>query len=118
MSSASRLAILKTLSPCSATCWLNEGPGQYPISDSGVVHHCKIGRRMSALGHQATSGGRRAILLHSRKRTSRPLAFMSTRPSVMGRMKSKSPYDRHVAELTVLSVVSAEAATPCCQRER
>ena len=30
----------------------------------------------------------------------------------------KSPYDRHVAELTLLSVVSAEAATLCCQTER
>jgi hypothetical protein len=30
----------------------------------------------------------------------------------------KSPNDRHVAELALLSLVSAEAATLCCQRER
>jgi hypothetical protein len=43
---------------------------------------------------------------------------MSTRPSVMGPMKSSPPCDRHVAELTLLSVVDAEAATSCYQRER
>jgi hypothetical protein len=42
-------------------------------------------------------------------------AFMSPRPSVMGPM---SPSDRHAAELTLLSVVGAEAATLCCLRER
>ena len=46
------------------------------------------------------------------------LDVMSTRPSVMGRIRSSPPNDRHVAELTLLSVVSAEAATLCCQRER
>ncbi len=45
-------------------------------------------------------------------------AEMSTRPSVMGRVKSSPPSDRHVAELALLSVVGAEAATQCCQRER
>jgi hypothetical protein len=30
----------------------------------------------------------------------------------------KSPRDRHAAELTLLSVVGAEAATLCCQKER
>jgi hypothetical protein len=40
--------------------------------------------------------------------------FMSTRPSVMGPMRSSPPCDRHAAELTLLSVVDAEAATPCC----
>src|SRR5262249_48962980 len=30
--------------------------------------------------------------------------FISTRPSVMGRMRSSPPNDRHVAELTLLSV--------------
>ena len=44
--------------------------------------------------------------------------FVSTRPSVMGRMRSSPPNDRHVAELALLSVVSAEAATLCCQTER
>jgi hypothetical protein len=44
--------------------------------------------------------------------------FMSTRPSVMGRVRLSPPNDRHVAELTLLSVVSAEAATLCCQTER
>jgi hypothetical protein len=39
-------------------------------------------------------------------------------PFCNGPDEVKSPYDRHVAELTLLSVVSAEAATPCCQRER
>ena len=29
-----------------------------------------------------------------------------------------APSDRRVAELTLLSVVDAEAATLCCQRER
>ena len=43
---------------------------------------------------------------------------MSTRPSVMGRMRSSPLSDRHVAELALLSVVSAEAATLCYQRER
>ena len=28
------------------------------------------------------------------------------------------PSDRHAAELTLLSVVGAEAATLCCQKER
>src|SRR6476659_7128319 len=41
-------------------------------------------------------------------------AFMSTRPSVMGPMRSSPPCDRHAAELTLLSVVDAEAATLCC----
>jgi hypothetical protein len=40
--------------------------------------------------------------------------FMSTRPSVMGPVMSSLPSDRHVAELTLLSVVGAEAATLCC----
>jgi hypothetical protein len=39
---------------------------------------------------------------------------MSTRPSVMGPMRSSPPCDRHAAELTLLSVVDAEAATLCC----
>jgi hypothetical protein len=39
-------------------------------------------------------------------------------PFCNGPDEVKSPYDRHVAELTLLSVVSAEAATPCCRRER
>jgi hypothetical protein len=39
-------------------------------------------------------------------------------PSVMGPMRSSPPSDRHAAELTLLSVVGAEAATLCCQRER
>jgi hypothetical protein len=39
---------------------------------------------------------------------------MSTRPSVMGPMRSSPPIDRHAAELTLLSVVGAEAATLCC----
>ena len=37
-----------------------------------------------------------------------------TRPSVMGPMRSSPPCDRHAAELTLLSVVDAEAATLCC----
>ena len=41
-----------------------------------------------------------------------------TRPSVMGPVMSSLPDDRHAAELTLLSVVGAEAATLCCQRER
>ena len=45
-------------------------------------------------------------------------AFMSTRPSVMGPMRSSPPGDRHAAELALLSVVSAEAATLCHLRER
>ena len=44
----------------------------------------------------------------------RPNRFMSTRPSVMGPMRSSPPCDRHAAELTLLSVVDAEAATLCC----
>ena len=44
--------------------------------------------------------------------------FMSTRPSVMGPVMSSLPSDRHAAELTLLSVVGAEAATLCCQKER
>jgi len=40
--------------------------------------------------------------------------IMSTRPSVMGPMRSSPPCDRHAAELTLLSVVDAEAATLCC----
>jgi len=39
-------------------------------------------------------------------------------PFCNGPDEVKSPYVRHVAELTLLSVVSAEAATLCCQRER
>jgi hypothetical protein len=35
----------------------------------------------------------------------------------MGPLMSLFP-DRHAAELTLLSVVDAEAATLCCQRER
>jgi hypothetical protein len=38
---------------------------------------------------------------------------MSTRPSVMGPMRSSLPCDRHAAELTLLSVVDAKAATLC-----
>ena len=34
-----------------------------------------------------------------------PNEFMSTRPSVMGPMRSSPPCDRHAAELTLLSVV-------------
>ncbi len=37
---------------------------------------------------------------------------------VMGPMMSSLPSDRHAAELTLLSEVSAEAATLCCQRGR
>src|SRR5262245_5445291 len=40
---------------------------------------------------------------------------MSTRPSVMGQV---FPSDRHAAEHTLLSVVGAETATLCCQKER
>ena len=36
------------------------------------------------------------------------------RPSVMGPMRSSPPCDRHAAELTLLSVVDAKAATLCC----
>ena len=39
-------------------------------------------------------------------------------PFCNGPDEVKSPYDCHVAELTLLSVVSAEAATLCCQRAR
>jgi hypothetical protein len=39
---------------------------------------------------------------------------LNTRPSVMGPMRSSPPIDRHAAELTLLSVVGAEAATLCC----
>jgi hypothetical protein len=42
---------------------------------------------------------------------------MSTRPSVMGPVMSSLPDYRHAAELTLLSVVGAEAATLCCQRD-
>ena len=45
-------------------------------------------------------------------------AFMSSRPSVMGQVMSSLPDNCHAAELTLLSVVDAEAATLCCQRER
>ena len=38
---------------------------------------------------------------------------LSTRPSVMGPMRSSPPCDRHAAELTLLSVVDAKAATLC-----
>jgi hypothetical protein len=41
------------------------------------------------------------------------LDFISTRPSVMGPMRSSPPCDRHAAELTLLSVVDAKAATLC-----
>jgi hypothetical protein len=44
--------------------------------------------------------------------------FMSTLPSVMGPVMSSLPEAGRVAELTLLSVVDAEAATLCCQRER
>jgi hypothetical protein len=44
--------------------------------------------------------------------------FMSTRPSVMGPMMSSLPSERRAAELMLLSVVDALAATSCCQRER
>lgn len=37
-----------------------------------------------------------------------------TPTSVMGPMRSSPPCDRHAAELTLLSVVDAEAATLCC----
>jgi hypothetical protein len=40
--------------------------------------------------------------------------IMSTRPSVMGPMRSSPPSDCHAAELTLLSVVDAKAATLCC----
>ena len=43
---------------------------------------------------------------------------MSSRPSVMGQVMSSLPDNCHAAELTLLSVVGAEAATLCCQRER
>jgi hypothetical protein len=36
---------------------------------------------------------------------------MSTRPSVMGPMRSSPPCDRNAAELTLLPVVDAKAAT-------
>src|SRR5688500_5716426 len=45
-------------------------------------------------------------------------ASMSARPSGMGEVMSSLPDNCHVAELTLLSVVDAEAATLCCQRER
>ena len=41
-----------------------------------------------------------------------------TPASVMGPMRSSPPSYRHAAELMLLSVVSAKAATLCCQRER
>ena len=46
------------------------------------------------------------------------IGLMSIRPSVMGPVMSSLPSDRHGAELTLLSVVGAEAATLCCQKER
>ena len=42
-----------------------------------------------------------------------PSKFISSRPSVMGPMRSSPPCDRHAAELTLLSVVDAKAATLC-----
>ena len=45
------------------------------------------------------------------------LRFYEYTPFCNGPDEVKSPLiDRHVAELTLLSVVSAEAATLCCQR--
>jgi hypothetical protein len=43
-----------------------------------------------------------------------PGKFMSSRPSVMGPMRSSPPSDCHAAELMLLSVVDAKAATLCC----
>src|SRR4029077_17893157 len=48
-----------------------------------------------------------------RKRPS-PYAFISTRPSLIAPMRSSPPWDRPAAELTLLPVVDAEAATLCC----
>ena len=45
-------------------------------------------------------------------------AFMGSRPSVMGQVMSSRPDNRHAAQLALLSVVDAGAATLCCQRER
>jgi len=44
--------------------------------------------------------------------------LMSTRPPVMGRMMSSLPSDRRAAELMLLSVVNAEAATEASIRPR
>jgi hypothetical protein len=41
-------------------------------------------------------------------------AFNEYTPFCNGPDEVKSPSDRHAAELTLLSVVSAEAATLCC----
>ena len=57
--------------------------------------------------------GRRRISSRSARSLRRGLMSRSTRSSVMGPMRSSPPCDRHAAELTLLSVVDAKAATLC-----
>jgi hypothetical protein len=73
---------------------------------------CTIG------GNLSTNAGGTAALAYGIAR-SHVLGIEVVLP-VMGRVRSSPPNDndRHVAELALLSVVSAEAATLCCQRER
>jgi hypothetical protein len=79
--------------------------------------HCGISiQPMTAAGHPRHF--RRHVRFAPRADLRPMPAFMSTRPSVMGPAMSSLPSDRHAAELTLLSVVGAEAATLCCQKER
>jgi hypothetical protein len=71
----------------------------------------------NSLGHSATCGSVRAmsVLTNSRHWMRRVYEYT---PFCNGPDEVKSPSDRHAAELTLLSVVGAEAATLCCLRER
>ena len=72
------------------------------------LHRCIRGRTDGSIRLRAPSSKNRLHL------AGRPQ--MSTRPSIMGPMGSSPPSDRHAAELTLLSVVDAIAATLCCWR--
>ena len=72
-------------------------PDLLPMSEIGPSRHFAAARQFGRFRTDADIGP----------------DFMSTRPSVMGPMRSSPPCDRHAAELTLLSVVDAKAATLC-----
>src|SRR5262245_4846605 len=63
------------------------------------------------LQSQVNKAGKKRLSLSGLENSSRATEYA---PSVMGTVCQVSPSDRHAAELTLLSVVGAEAATLCC----
>ena len=76
-----------------------------PVVGAGATH-VSVGPKASVAAGNSDVG--------SAPKCRNYLRFSNSDPSVMGPMRSSPPSNRHAAELTLLSVVGAEAATLCC----